>query len=192
MFPGDVHIKISKGCFGPSLDVEGPGEDAAVFVDLFLDFLGAHAPGPCAQPVVVRLGPVFKRTTTHGGETHMNTIAANLLDDEGVPVTIDLPLKDNGGNPLYDTDGITPWEPNIELVSSNPAIAQVEQIPGNAGNIYGMQLGQAVVTLSVPFPDGSTQTVEILTSVLPSAAASITVKLGDVFKGEPPAVAQPA
>jgi hypothetical protein len=136
--------------------------------------------------VVVRLGPFHKRTTTHGGDGEMgpSTIALVLKDDEYVEVGIELPLKDLGGNPLLNPDG-TPYQPDIVLATSDPAIAPVEQVPGNAGKIYGQQLGQASVTLTVPFPDGSIQTVEILTTAIPSAAAPIQVTISEPQKGEP-------
>jgi hypothetical protein len=158
-------------------------EGSAHTVETLFDKWQAAQAAPRRQQVVLRLGFHLK-ATRKGSTMEKSTIALELPDDSFVEVGIKLPLLDAGGNAIQNPDGSF-WEPNIMLVSSDPAVALVEQAPGNAGKVYGQQLGQAVVTLTVPFPDGSEQVVDLLTSVLPSAPGPIQVEIGEAQKGEP-------
>ena len=175
---GEVELKVGPATF----KCEG---SAATVETLFGKWQAAQA-APRRQQIVLRLGFHLK-ATRKGSTMEKSTIALELPDDSFVEVGINLPLLDAGGNAIQNPDGSF-WEPNITLVSADPAVALVEQAPGNSGKVFGQQLGQTVVTLMVPFPGGSEQIVDLLTSVTPSAPGPIRVVIGEAQKGEPSAV----
>ena len=175
------HLSIAFTADG--LVANGPPEDVLEALASWLEWKHGESARPC--PVVVRLGPLVHKTTIPGGSDMENqTIALNLPDDCYVEVEVGLPLLDNGGNPLQNEDG-TPYTPDLVLESSDPEVALVQQVPGNAGKIYGQKIGQATITITVSMPDGTAQVIDILTSVLPSEAGAVGVKFGQPIHGEP-------
>lgn len=168
------------------LHVHGRAEDVFTVLDKWYAERGKV---PCFKPrtVVLVLGPMVKKATVERTPMDPIRLAVNLPDDMKVPVQVNLPLLDNGGQPLLNLDGST-YEPDIQMSTNNPDVAAVEQVPGNAGWIISGAIGTAEVEVTIPFPDGSTATAIILVNVVASEPGPISVNLGEpVHKVETPA-----
>lgn len=107
------------------------------------------------------------------------TIGCNLQDNCKQPVLVDLPLKDEAGKAIVV--GGVPYTPDIVLETGDEAVATIEQVPGNAGFIVaqGDPGAQCVCKVLVPYPDGSTQSVDIAVSIINSEVGQIGVTLGE-------------
>jgi hypothetical protein len=165
------------------VSAQGKAEDVRSVLDQWYAEKGSV---PChgTRTVVLVLGPMQPKTTRERNPMDPIRLAVNLPDDMKVPVQVNLPLLDNGGQPLLNLDGSS-YEPDIQMSTNNPDVATVEQVPGNAGWIVSGAIGTAEVEVSIPFPDGSTATAVVLVNVVASEPGPISITLGEAVDKNP-------
>jgi len=143
----------------------------------------------------LRVGPMIMDPAAQPGGLHMDIVLV-IPDDMMVLVDVPLPLKDHGGNDILSPDGASWTAPGWTVAIEHGAIAGVTANDGlepgfpAAGTgfwVRGRALGQTVGQVTVPLPDGSALTTNLLINVTGSAPQE-----GAIVFGAPVADPNPA
>ena len=143
----------------------------------------------------LRIGPMVQDPADQGGDA-MQDLVLVIPDNKMVLVELAFPLKDQGGNEIkgpddqpWPAEGWTVATDDAAIVGITPNDGSEPDFPpaGTGFWLRGRALGQTGCEVSIPLPDGTVATVNILANVTASALGAATVVAGEPVEDPHPA-----